>query len=148
MSLWETLLGWVNKDVKIIVREDNAAMIQVMNTGNTPTMRGLGNTHCVSINRLNEAFGEPWNKLIKEDTTPMVGDISTKAFENKEKWTHACRMINLYDVDDLDTAPRIAGGKDTQRRHNAMNGSKKAQATVPQHDSEEIQSVAPTTDNI
>ena len=107
-------------------------MIQVMNTGNTPTMRGLGNTHCVSINRLNEAFGEPWNKLIKEDTTPMVGDISTKAFENKEKWTHACRMINLYDVDDLDTAPRIAGGghsKTTQCDERLQEGTGNSSTT-------------------
>ena len=33
LTLWKTLLGWVNDDVKIIAHEDNAAMIQVMNTG-------------------------------------------------------------------------------------------------------------------
>ena len=73
-------------------------------------MRGLGNTHGVSINRLKEAFDEPWNELVKEDTTSMAGDIFTKAFDNKDKWAHACRMINMYDMNDLDTAPRIAGG--------------------------------------
>ena len=43
-------------------------------------MRGLANTHGVSTNHLKEVFDEPCNKLIKEDTTSMVGDIFTKAF--------------------------------------------------------------------
>ena len=106
LTLWRTLLGWAKDEVNIIVHEDFAAMIQVMNTGKNPTMRGPGNTHGVSINRLKEAFDEPWGDLI----TSMVGDIFTKAFGNKDKWTHACRMINMFDMDDLDTAPRIAGG--------------------------------------
>ena len=76
-----------NENVNITVHEDNAAMIQVMNTGKNPTMRGLGNTHGVSINRLKEAFDEDWNTLVKEDTNTMAGDIFTKAFENKDKWT-------------------------------------------------------------
>ena len=84
LTLWTTLLGWVIDDVKIIVHEDNAAMIQVMNVGKNLTMRGLGNTHGVSINRLKEAFDEPWNERINEDTTSMAGDIFTKAFDNKE----------------------------------------------------------------
>ena len=79
-------------------------------------MRGLGNTHGVSINRLKEAFDEDWNTLVKEDTTTMAGDIFTKAFEQKDKWTHACRMINLFDMSDNETAPRIAGGTDKQRQ--------------------------------
>ena len=74
-------------------------------------MRGLGNTHGVSSNRLKEAFDEDWNTLVKEDTTTMAGDIFTKAFEQKDKWTHACRMINLFDMNDSETAPRIAGGE-------------------------------------
>ena len=88
-------------------------MIQVMNTGRSPTMRGLGNTHGVSINKLKETFDQSWNNLVKEDTTTMAGDIFTKAFENKDKWSHACRMINMYDMSDSSTAPFICGGSET-----------------------------------
>ena len=91
-------------------------------------MRGLGNTHGVSINRLKEAFDEPWNELVKEDTTSMAGDIFTKAFDNKDKWAHACRMINMYDMNDLDTAPRIAGGEPNglqTKQTNAKSNAKK-----------------------
>ena len=64
LTLWETLLGWTGLTTIIFVHEGNAAVIQIMNTGN-PTMRGLANTNGVSTNRLKEAFDEPWNKLIK-----------------------------------------------------------------------------------
>ena len=76
-------------------------------------MRGLGNTHGVSINRLYELFWGDWSELLKEGTDTMAGDIFTKAFDNKDKWSHACRMINMFDMNDLDTAPRIAGGSQT-----------------------------------
>ena len=79
LTLWKTLIGWKRKEVIITVHDDNAAMIQVMRTGKNPTMRGLGNTHGVSINRLKEAFDESWNDLVKEDTNTMAGDIFTKS---------------------------------------------------------------------
>ena len=94
-----------------MVHEDNAAMIQVMNSGKNPTMRGLGITHGTSINRLHEAFQDDWNELVKEGTDTMAGDIFTKGFENKEKWIRACAMINIFDPENLDYAPRDAGGK-------------------------------------
>ena len=64
---------------RLIVHEDNAAMIQICTTGKNPTMRGLGNTHGVSINRLYQLFWEKWNELLKEGTDTMAGDIITKA---------------------------------------------------------------------
>ena len=73
-------------------------------------MRGLGNTHGVSINRLKEAFAESWNNLVKEDTNTMAGDIFTKAFDSKDKWTHACSLINIFDMKLIKYIPRVAGG--------------------------------------
>ena len=110
LTLWKTLIGWKRKEVIITVHDDNAAMIQVMRTGKNPTMRGLGNTHGVSINRLKEAFDENWNDLVKEDTNTMAGDIFTKAFESRDKWTHACSLINIFDANLIKHVPRVAGG--------------------------------------
>ena len=62
--IWSVILG---RNVKLHVYDDNAAMIQVMTTGKNPTMRGLGITHGVSINRLYELFQEDWNTLTKVD---------------------------------------------------------------------------------
>ena len=73
-------------------------------------MRGLGNTHGVSINRWKEAFDESWNNLVKEDTNTMAGDIFTKAFGSKDKWAHACSLINVFDMMLIKYVPRVAGG--------------------------------------
>ena len=107
MELWPLLL---NDSLKLIVHEDNAAMIRVMETGRNPTMRHLGRTHGVSINWLHERFLEDWNELVKEDTTTMAGDVFTKAFDNKDKWTHACNLINVIDFTNITTQPRRGGG--------------------------------------
>ena len=98
------------------MHDDNVAMIQVMITGKNPTMRGLGNTHGVSINRLEEAFDESWNNLVKEDTNTMAGDIFTKAFESKYKWTQACSLINIFDMKLIKYVPRVAGGAKSPQR--------------------------------
>ena len=92
MIIWSVIL---ERDVKLHVFDENAAMIQVMTTGKNPTMRGLGTTHGVSINRLYELFQEEWNTLTKVDTKLMAGDIFTKGFEAKDKWMEACKLINV-----------------------------------------------------
>ena len=108
LTLWKVIMD--DPERRLIVHEDNAAMIQICTTGKNPTMRGLGNTHGVSINRLYELFWEKWNELLKEGTDTMAGDIFTKAFDNKDKWRHDCAMINVYDQNELILAPRDAGG--------------------------------------
>ena len=79
-------------------------------------MRGLGNTHGVSINRWKEAFDESWNNLVKEDTNTMAGDIFTKAFGSKDKWAHACSLINVFDMMLIKYVPRVAGGGKSPQR--------------------------------
>ena len=73
-------------------------------------MRHLGRTHGVSINWLHERFKEDWNELIKEDTKTMAGDVFTKAFDNKDKWQHACELINILDFTNVTIHPRRGGG--------------------------------------
>ena len=116
---------WMEKkdDVVITVHDDNVAMIQVMKTEKNPTMRGLGNTHGVSINSLKEAFDEDWTNFVKEDTNTMAGDIFTKAFDSKDKWTHACNLINIFDMKLIKYAPRVAGGIATQKESQTKKGS-------------------------
>ena len=89
--------------------DDNAAMIQVMTTGKNPTMRGLGTTHGVSINRLYELFQEEWNTLTKVDTKIMAGDIFTKGFEAKDKWMDACKLINVGPPEIYNMKSRTGG---------------------------------------
>ena len=65
LTLWKTLIGWKREEVIITVHDGNVAMINVMKTGENPTMRGLGNTHGVSINRLKRSLRRKLEQLGK-----------------------------------------------------------------------------------
>ena len=93
-SLWEVLLP---HEHKLIVHEDNQAMLQVVNTGRNPTMRYLHRTHRVSVRWLYERFKDDKETTLSyEITTRMCADIYTKAFTDPAKWEHACDLINVF----------------------------------------------------
>ena len=45
---------------------------RVMKTYKNPTMRGMGSTHGVSVNRLHELFQGDCNLITSEETTHLV----------------------------------------------------------------------------
>jgi hypothetical protein len=95
MDLWDVLL---QRDVVLVVHDDNSAMIQVCRTGKNPTMRHLGRTHRVSVQWLHERFKDPCYHLVYEETNSMRADIFTKGFADQAKWSHALSLINHVDA--------------------------------------------------
>ena len=43
-------------------------------------------------------------KLMDCNTEGMAADIYTKAFTADDKWNHACELINIVDINELDEA--------------------------------------------
>ena len=69
-------------------------------------MRHLQRTHDVSVKWLSETFRilKPRLKLVNCDTVDQSADIFTKAFDNKEKWNHACDLIGFGGYHPLTVA--------------------------------------------
>eukprot|EP00969_Alexandrium_andersonii_P112138 4953001-Alexandrium_andersonii.AAC.1 len=93
-SLWDCLMG---KSHTLYVHEDNQAMLAVMRSGRKPTMRYLHRTHRVSVQWLHERFTLfPQNvDIFYEDSCDTCADIYTKTFDDINKWSHACDLINI-----------------------------------------------------
>ena len=98
LDLWEKLLPGV---IVLHFHEDNQAMIRVMFTGRNPTMKHLGRVHRVGIAWMHKQFEQSYLSLMYERTAYMAADIYTKAFNDKDKWDHACLLINIVDPADL-----------------------------------------------
>ena len=93
ISLWDILLptGYV-----AMFNEDNQAMINVVKSGRNPSMRHLSRTHGIPIDWLHERLKDHKDpvEIVYRESEEMAADIYTKAFTDKEKWQHACALIN------------------------------------------------------
>jgi len=92
LAMWEVLLG---KKMKVIFMEDNSAAIRGMETGKNPTMGHMSRTHGVSVKFLHECLTNGIMEVRHCDTLLMSADIFTKAFNNQDKWDHACHNIGV-----------------------------------------------------
>ena len=70
-------------------------------------MRYLGRVHRVSVADLHERLGNPETKdnvdMVYTRRDNMSADIYTKCFTDKEKWIHACELINITTPEKLTT---------------------------------------------
>jgi len=86
-------------------REDNQAMMRVVETGRNPTMRYLDRVHRVNVANIHERLGNKHTKdnveVVYTKTDSMCADIYTKCFTDKAKWEHACALINVAPPDKL-----------------------------------------------
>ena len=85
-------------DVKSRILGDNEAMLQVIRTGRSPTLRSLGRTHSVSISWINEVFRAGTFTFSFKKSADMAADIFTKAFSNPQKWSDALYLICICMV--------------------------------------------------
>ena len=90
------------------MHEDNQAALQIVRTGRNPTLRHVGRTHRVSIAWLAEALSHADMHVLYETSDKMAADIFTKPFTDPRKWQHACRLIGLCVVADLQDAIHIS----------------------------------------
>ena len=87
----------LQRNVRILILEDNTAMLRVCQTGKNPTMRHLGCTHGMSVAWMHENTTNEHCVLQRCDTTKQCADIYTKGFNEPDKWRHACNLINVID---------------------------------------------------
>ena len=114
LGLWDTVLG---RPSRLVVHEDNQAMMRVCQTGRNPTMRYLKRTHRTSVAWLHEVCSSDAVELCYTESALMAADIYTKAFTDSQKWEGACWNIgvcppaSLVDMASLgDSPPPQTGG--------------------------------------
>ena len=89
----------LNKDVDLVLHEDNQATLRVIKTGRSPALRHLSRTHHVNIAWLTERVNERELHPQYVDTSKQASDIFTKAFTNLVKWMSALQLLGMvYDV--------------------------------------------------
>jgi hypothetical protein len=93
LDLWERIL---QRRVHSYFAEDNTTAIQVMKTGESPTMRHLGRTHGISLKWIAEAVARNNIEVYHEQSDLMAADIFTKAYTSVPKWTRAISLIGLH----------------------------------------------------
>ncbi len=80
-------------------------MLRVFEAGESPNMKYFHRTHCVNVAWLHERLGEPAAKdpvdLTYTPTDQMAGDIHTKSFADKNRWTRACRLTIVIDPKEM-----------------------------------------------
>ena len=98
LDLWEILL---HRHCPLGVHEDSQAMLRVIETGRTPTMRYLAITQRASVQWLHEVFKREHIRCVCARTDVMAGDIYIKAFCEPDKWTRAQELKNIIDPQKL-----------------------------------------------
>ena len=84
MNDTEPVEGEIVKKVRLIMHDDNEAMIQVCRTGRNPTMRHLGRTHGISIAYLHQEAKKEHHKLGYITTDQMAADLFTKFYPKRK----------------------------------------------------------------
>ena len=77
LSMWEAIF---DREVKILVHEDNTAMIAICQSGRNPTMRVLERAHPLSAAYSHEQFTRGDVELRCTKSALMAADIYTKSF--------------------------------------------------------------------
>ena len=77
--------------------KDNQAIIRVVQTGKSPTMRHLGRTHRISVAWLHEVVRDPQHQLMYEESGKLCADICTQGVPDRGKWQAACDLVNIAD---------------------------------------------------
>jgi hypothetical protein len=109
LVLWEQLLG---RSQVVRFHEDNQPVIKVIESGNNKALRHTARTHKVSVSWLHERFKDKDLALDYIQTNDQAADVFTKSFTDKQKWKHACELINHVQPSEFwpGPPPRSGGG--------------------------------------
>ena len=86
---------------KLIIMEDNEAVIQMCKKGRSPNMRHVSRTHRVSLDWLFERLATGRDEGIHMkwvDTLNQIADIMTKGSFTAQQWLHLCMLCQLGPV--------------------------------------------------
>ena len=97
LPLMQLLLAINGKDPIVLVEEDNAPAIIIVEKAKMNTIRHMNRTHRVDVRSLHDTFRrETTMQLRKIGTNDQAADMFTKPFTNEEKWSAANAMISQY----------------------------------------------------
>ena len=85
-----------HQEALLYVFEDNEAVIKMIITGRSPTMRHVSRTHRVALDRLFERINlDPKIQIKYIDTKNQLNDILTKGNFSRDEWNHLLCLFNI-----------------------------------------------------
>ena len=99
LIIWEKVL---DRQVKLVMEEDNQAAIKVLESGYSGELRHMGRTHKVCLRWLNERVKEKQMELHYCNTQDQAADIFTKPFTEPVKWEAALLNIGISEGRSFD----------------------------------------------
>jgi hypothetical protein len=104
--------------VKLVVAEDNEAVIKIIKKGRSAKLRHIHRTHRVDTDWLYEIFSEPSNLMRYVNTKHKIADFNTKAITKAEIWWHLLKLAQIRppkgepgDPGGLQTSSKSSRGK-------------------------------------
>ncbi len=85
----------LNREVDLVLREDNQATMCVMKNGYSTALRHLPRTHRVCLAWIGEVVQDGDITIEYCSTDSQAADIFTKAFSSKPKWQNALQLIGI-----------------------------------------------------
>ena len=84
------------KEALLYVFEDNEAVIKIIVTGRSPTMRHVSSTHRVALDWLFDRINlHPKIQIKYIDTKNQLADILTKGNFTRDEWDHLLRLFGI-----------------------------------------------------
>ena len=123
----------LGREVRLLLREDNTACMQVITTGNNPTMRHLERVHNVAVKWIHELYSNKHFDVARVETTAQAADIFTKPFGPSEKvtWLSNMRLINMAYGREFWTAPTPTPDPSEGGGHTPVSGKSKKLHAAP-----------------
>ncbi len=81
--------------VKLVVAEDNEAVIKIIKKGRSAKLRHIHRTHRVDTDWLYEIFSEPSNLMRYVNTKHQIADFNTKAITKAETLWHLLKLAQV-----------------------------------------------------
>ena len=104
--------------VKLVVAEDNEAVVKIIKKGRSAKLRHIHRTHRVDTDWLYDFFSEPTNLMRYVNTKHQIADFNTKATTKAETWWHLMKLAQIRppkgepgDPGGLQASSKGNGGK-------------------------------------
>ena len=95
----------MEKQAKLVMHDDNTAMIQICRSAKNPQMKSIGRTFGISIRSLHEATQRDDFELGPIQSENMVADIHTKAYSESRagEWSNVRRNAGILSPQEFPT---------------------------------------------
>ena len=89
---------------KLVLLEDNDAVIKMCIKGRAPSMRHVQRTHRINVDSIFERIlTDPAISIKWVGTKVQCADIFTKGNFSEQTWRYLCRLIQIFDSGSVDS---------------------------------------------